>query len=79
MQAMLTPEDSKRVADAIIEMIGDCDINSAVYSAIRSIVMPRTDRQWKEDWFPLTVEDMCDKIMHGVIGAAQDAADGRKW
>jgi len=76
MQTLLTPEDSKRVADALIEKMeeADFDIAGAVRDAIRSVLMPQTKNYWKEDWFPLSIEEMCDKISRGVVGAAHEAA-----
>lgn len=71
---MLTPEDSERVADALIDKISEIDINEVVYDAIKSVIMPNSVNRWKVDWFPLTVQDMCETISNGVVGAAQDAA-----
>jgi hypothetical protein len=80
MQTMLTPEDSKRVADALIEKIKESDfgIADAVRNAIRSVLMPQTKNNWKEDWFPLGIEQMCDEISRGVIGAAYEAAQKKR-
>jgi hypothetical protein len=80
MQTILTPEDSKRVADALIAKIeeSDCDIASAVRDAICSVIMPRTKNNWKEDWFPLGIEQMCDEISRGVVGAAYEAAEKKR-
>jgi hypothetical protein len=76
MQTMLTPEDSKRVADALIQKIEEAefDIADSVRDAIRSVLMPNTRNNWKEDWFPLSIEQMCDEISRGVVGAAYEAA-----
>lgn len=71
---MLTPEDSKRVADALINKIDEIDISTAVYDAIKSVIMPYSANHWKTDWFPLTITDMCDEIASGVVAAAQDAS-----
>ncbi len=75
--SILTPEDSKRVADALIEKIeeADFDIAGEMRDAVRSVLRPSTASAWKEDWFPLTVEQMCDEISRGVVGAVQDAAE----
>lgn len=77
MQTILTPEDSKRVADALIEKIEDADfgIADAVRDAIHSVLMPNTRNHWKKDWFPLCIEQMCDEISRGVVGAAYEAAE----
>jgi len=80
MQNLLTPEDSKRVADAMIEKIEEADFNiaDAVLYAVNSILMPKTKNYWKEDWFPLCIEEMCDQITTGVIGAAYEAAEKKR-
>lgn len=72
--SMLTPEDSERVADALIDKISEIDINGAVYEAIKSVIMPHSNNHWKVDWFPLTVADMCEEITSGVVEAARYAA-----
>lgn len=76
MQTLLTQEDSKRVADAIIERINESnfDVYSAVHDAIRSVIKPVTSAMWKEDWFPWLLEETCNKISSGVIDAAYLAA-----
>lgn len=73
--SMLTAEDSKRVADSLIEMIEKTDIAKAVSDAIRATLQPDTHNGWKKDWFPLTVEDMCDKIQQATIDAVWDVAN----
>lgn len=77
MQTILSPEDSKRVANALIKKIEEIEFNidDSIRDAIRSVLMPRTQRSWREDWFPLTIEQMCDEISHGVIGAVYEAAN----
>lgn len=68
MQTLLTPEDSKRVADAIIEKIeqADFDIAFAVKQSFDSVLWPKTKLNWKEDWLPLIIEDLCDKIANHI-------------
>jgi len=71
---MLTPEDSKRVADALIEKIEASDFDFDIASVFRSLIVPHTRNQWEEDWFPLLIEEMCDKISSGITYAARDIA-----
>ncbi|MDP1652382.1 MAG: hypothetical protein Q8L56_06640 [Rhodocyclaceae bacterium] len=80
MEMMLTPEDSKRVADKLIEKIEESDfgVADAIRSAIRSVLMPQTRNHWKEDWFPLGIEQMCDEISRGVVGAAYEAVEKKR-
>jgi len=80
MQTILTPEDSKRVADALIEKIEEADfgIADAVRDAIRSVLMPQTRNHWKEDWFPLSIEQMCDEISRGIVGAAYEVVEKKR-
>ena len=71
MQTMLTPEDSKRVADALIKKIEDTDfdIAYAVKDAFLTILRPPDSDvffSWKADWFPLTVQGMCEDIVKAV-------------
>ena len=77
MQTLLTPEDSKRVADALIAKIDDAnfDVAFTVADAISRVVMPYTANNWKKDWFPLCIEEMCDEIRRGVVNAAYEAAE----
>lgn len=67
--SILTPHDSKRVADAIINKIESSDFDIA--GVIRDVLIPKTDNHWKEDWFPLIVEDMCNRISR--------AHENNKW
>ena len=75
MNQFLTDQDSKRVADALIAAIEGADIESAVRSALRDLFHPSTRAMWKEDWFPLSVEHMCDQIERGVIAAFERKAE----
>ena len=77
--SLLAPEDSKRVADALIEVIqaADLDFASGVSSAFGDILKPYTGG-WKEDWFPESVVAMCEKITRGVVDAAYQAAERRR-
>jgi len=65
---LLTEADSKRVSDALIEKINDADFNIAweVQYALREFFVPQTDANWKKDWLPLMIEDMCEKIVECV-------------
>lgn len=76
MQTMLTPEDSKRVADALIQKIedSDFDVAYAVKDALLTIVRPPASdcfAAWKPDWFPLTVQGMCEDIVRAIAAAAE--------
>lgn len=82
---MLTPEDSKRVSDAIIEKINNLDIGDVIQTAIEEAVFTSVSRftrpyinGWKEDWFPLAVEDMLNKIASNVCSVAKDSIDDWK-
>ena len=77
---ILTEADSKRVADALIAKTeeADFDFANAVGEAIDRLVQPQTENRWKRDWFPLTVEDMCDSIKHGVVAAAYESAQRQR-
>ena len=71
--SLLTPKDSKRVADALIRQIQDYDPSGEIKSAISEVLRPICTAGWKEDWFPLTIEEMCDKISKGVVAASYNA------
>ena len=79
-QELLTAEDSKRVADALIERIVSEDISGAVSSTLHDLFWPAGlgSDSLRRDWFARIVEHMCDQIERGVIGAAQDAAEKLK-
>ena len=78
--ALLTAEDSKRVADAIIERVESEDISGAVSSKLHDLFWPADlgSDSLRRDWFARIVEHMCDQIKRGVVGAAQDAAEKLK-
>jgi glutamine synthetase type III len=65
---MLSPEDSKRVADALIAKIesADVDIAYAVAQVVRDLVLPTGEPHWKRDWFPLSVEELSNEIAAAV-------------
>ena len=71
---LLTPEDSKRIADAVIEKIQDADWNiaEAVQDAVRDVLVPEI---WKPGWLPCLIEDMCNQISRGVVAAAYEASE----
>lgn len=77
MPSLLTPEDSQRVADALIDKIAeaDLDVGSAMREAVKNILLPSAFPAWKPDWLPLTIEHMCNQIAEGVTAAADKAAD----
>ncbi|MEF3075215.1 hypothetical protein V2P20_09270 [Methylobacter sp. Wu1] len=76
---MLTQEDSKRVADALIDKINesDFDIAESVKHAINSVIMP-TKNRWHEDWFPSILAEMCGEISRGIVAAAYSAAENKR-
>jgi len=69
--SLLTAEDSKRVADALIKKIeeSDLDIAGAVSGSIEKCLLPRKSG-WVADWFPEIMQDMCDRIARSVSDAA---------
>ena len=71
MTNLLTTEDSKRVADALIEAIrnADLDIGYEVRLAINEFLIPERNK-WHEDWFPLMVEEMFSKMNGDFAEAA---------
>jgi len=80
MTNLLTAEDSKRVADALIAAIGEADLDIGPYvrDAFSDMLLPRSDARWREDWFPRLVEELVVSISDGVVGAAYDVAAARK-
>ena len=65
---MLNDDDSKRVADALIDLIERTDINGTIDSTLLKVLIPGRNG-WVADWLPLTFEDMCNKIVN-IIGDA---------
>jgi hypothetical protein len=70
INTLLTPEDSKAVADALIDKIAAADFDVA--TAVRDLLIPQANL-WRADWFPLIVEDTCNKIARGIVNAAEQA------
>ena len=67
---LLTPEDSKRIADAVIEKIQDADWNIA--EVVREVLVPC---QHRPEWLAFVIEDMCNQISRGVVAAAYEASE----
>lgn len=60
---MLMPEDSKRVADAMIQKIEETNIDSAIGIAVREWLRGEEGKnKFVADWFPLTVQQMCERM-----------------
>jgi hypothetical protein len=78
LQSLLTAEDSKRVADAIIRKIenSDLDIAGAISGSIEKLLFPKRNG-WVSDWLPITIEEMCDNISRSISGAAYKIADNK--
>ena len=75
MSALLTPEDSKRVADALLDKIEEADLNLAY--ALRSIVgdflVPHKNN-WNKDWFPSAVCEFLDHLKAALVEQAYVAS-----
>lgn len=65
MQTLLTPEDSARVADALIAKIkgADFDVAFAVKTEFQNLLKPTG---YYKDWLPLVIEWMCSDIRRDV-------------
>jgi hypothetical protein len=65
METLLTPEDSARVADALIAKIEDADFDVAfaVKKEFQKLLKPTG---YYEDWLPLVIGQMCSDIRRDV-------------
>ena len=76
MASLLTPEDSKRVADEIIKVVQNTDLDIAyeVREALLAVLQPEG---WKGDWLPLLISDMAKRICDTVDYNISDIMKGR--
>lgn len=63
---MMTPEDSKRVADALIKKIETTYIEDAITDAIKSFLVPSRNK-WHDDWLPLSIEHFLTNVESAIM------------
>lgn len=72
---LLQPDDSRRVADALIEMIERTDLAEGLASVLRPPNVTYVgDTGYYPDWFARSVGNMLDNIESGVVDAIERAA-----
>jgi hypothetical protein len=69
--ALLQPEDSARVADALVNWLEGEDITGAVGGRLYELFWP-LGSDVKKTWFVDVIEDACNRIVQEIASAARE-------